>query len=402
MTNMKNIKIAALLLCGLSLLSACKDDNDSNPTIKQPTQFVLNQPALAAGQNSINLATNKGVRVTYSQPDYGYTAAVKYTAQVSLDGNYTKEMSEATEEAPEFDYITLDETFTSCAIDINAEQLNLAVQRLLKYEEDNVPEITGVKLRMHAQVDKYGINSNIVDLLVSPFYVVLKDADPLMFHLVGGEFGWSNSVAEIGKNNWPYGIIDGIDYDKKDGTGKVQFTGYFAPNSEFKTLCNTGANDMSWDWKAFVKGDGPWTGVDRNGGDDLGNMYADADGGYYTATIDTKAVTIEFKKCENQAPAQYSSISLIGLYEDWNTDIDMTPYKDGALRHLWVVEQEITEKTAFKFRADHDWTNNWGNNVFKGPYTIGIGNGPNIPIEPGTYRIMFNDLDGCITIWPLQ
>ena len=143
------------------------------------------------------------MRVTYSQPDYGYTAAVKYTAQVSLDGNYTKEMSEATEEAPEFDYITLDETFTSCAIDINAEQLNLAVQRLLKYEEDNVPEITGVKLRMHAQVDKYGINSNIVDLLVSPFYVVLKDADPLMFHLVGGEFGWSNSVSEIGQNNWP-------------------------------------------------------------------------------------------------------------------------------------------------------------------------------------------------------
>lgn len=43
---MKNKYIlGALLICITSLFTACTDDNDSNPTLIQPTEFVLNAPA---------------------------------------------------------------------------------------------------------------------------------------------------------------------------------------------------------------------------------------------------------------------------------------------------------------------------------------------------------------------
>ena len=44
---MKNIiKSALLVVMSLFLMTACSDDNDSNPTIQSPTEFKLNTPAL--------------------------------------------------------------------------------------------------------------------------------------------------------------------------------------------------------------------------------------------------------------------------------------------------------------------------------------------------------------------
>lgn len=49
---MKNIiKSALLVVMSLFLMTACSDDNDSNPTIQSPTEFKLNTPAL---QNTPN------------------------------------------------------------------------------------------------------------------------------------------------------------------------------------------------------------------------------------------------------------------------------------------------------------------------------------------------------------
>lgn len=83
---MKNIlKSTLMLVLGLGLFSACSDDNDSNPTVKEPTTFVLNTPALANAE--IDLANSDVLELTCSQPDYGFPARTLYHVQVAVEEN---------------------------------------------------------------------------------------------------------------------------------------------------------------------------------------------------------------------------------------------------------------------------------------------------------------------------
>lgn len=106
---MNNIfKSTLMLVMGLGLLSACADDNDSNPTIVAPTEFVLNSPAIA--DQPLDLAHSTYVNLTCSQPNYGFTASTGYTVQVSLN----KDMSDSVE---------LDQVSNSARIAVDASTL---------------------------------------------------------------------------------------------------------------------------------------------------------------------------------------------------------------------------------------------------------------------------------------
>ena len=65
---MKTIFKSTILLAvaGLSLFTSCKDDNDSNPTLTQPTTFVLNELSVTG---NIDLEkTTEPITLTWSQP----------------------------------------------------------------------------------------------------------------------------------------------------------------------------------------------------------------------------------------------------------------------------------------------------------------------------------------------
>ena len=117
---MKNIiKSALLVVMSLFLMTACSDDNDSNPTIQSPTEFKLNTPALE--NTPIDLANSSKIMLTCSQPNYGYTASVQYTVQVATDENMT-------------DAVELSETSNSAKVEIDANLLastltNIYVQK---------------------------------------------------------------------------------------------------------------------------------------------------------------------------------------------------------------------------------------------------------------------------------
>lgn len=117
---MKNIiKSALLVVMSLTLMTACSDDNDSNPSIQTPTEFKLNTPALV--NTPIDLANSSKIMLTCSQPNYGYTASVQYTVQVATDENMT-------------DAVELSETSTSAKVAIDAASLastltNIYVQK---------------------------------------------------------------------------------------------------------------------------------------------------------------------------------------------------------------------------------------------------------------------------------
>lgn len=106
---MKNIiKSALLVVMSLTLMTACSDDNDSNPTIQSPTEFKLNTPVLE--NTPIDLANSSKIILTCSQPNYGYTASVQYTVQVAT----TPDMSDAQE---------LSETSSSAKVEMDASLL---------------------------------------------------------------------------------------------------------------------------------------------------------------------------------------------------------------------------------------------------------------------------------------
>ena len=117
---MKNIiKSALLVVISLTLMTACSDDNDSNPSIQTPTEFKLNTPALV--NTPIDLANSSKIMLTCSQPNYGYTASVQYTVQVATDENMT-------------DAVELSETSNSAKVAIDAASLastltNIYVQK---------------------------------------------------------------------------------------------------------------------------------------------------------------------------------------------------------------------------------------------------------------------------------
>lgn len=117
---MKNIiKSALLVVMSLTLMTACSDDNDSNPSIQTPTEFKLNTPALE--NTPIDLANSSKIILTCSQPNYGYTASVQYTVQVATDEKMT-------------DAVELSETSNSAKVEIDANLLastltNIYVQK---------------------------------------------------------------------------------------------------------------------------------------------------------------------------------------------------------------------------------------------------------------------------------
>lgn len=113
---MKNIiKSALLVVMSLTLMTACSDDNDSNPSIQTPTEFKLNTPALE--NTPIDLANSSKIILTCSQPNYGYTASVQYTVQVATK----PDMSDAVE---------LSETSTSAKVAVNASSLASALTNI--------------------------------------------------------------------------------------------------------------------------------------------------------------------------------------------------------------------------------------------------------------------------------
>ena len=147
---MKNIiKSALLVVMSLTLMTACSDDNDSNPTIQSPTEFKLNTPVLE--NTPIDLANSSKIILTCSQPNYGYTASVQYTVQVATK----PDMSDAVE---------LSETSSSAKVAVNASLLASALTNLYveqgKTEADFPMDVTAY-LRLKANI--VTSNGNVVD-----------------------------------------------------------------------------------------------------------------------------------------------------------------------------------------------------------------------------------------------
>lgn len=394
---MKNIfKSTLLLACGVLMLTACSDDNDSNPTLLKPSTFTLNTPAYASA--GIDLATSKTVNFTWSQPDYGFPAATEYQLEISKDGNYTVSVEEAlADETGETmpNYAVLSDYYHTCQAQVPATEIATALENFYKWSETDVPEQVTFFVRASAVTKGTSkIYSNGVQVTVAPYYVELSDAPIVLWYLVGSNFvnanneGWQNGPDKIGSGLMPLLPKVGAEFDKATGYGTLEYTGHFVQGAQFKFVLTPG------DWN---------TQMNYTNGENLPDYITDEDGenhnvgiseeGYYTITVDTKAQKFTITKLDGVVKTM-TQIAMPGAYQDWDpTGNLMNPMRQLGEVHQWFLTGvTYAEATKLKFAANGNWDVNWGSDEF--PLGIGTQGGPDIPVKAGIFDIFFNDISG--------
>jgi hypothetical protein len=421
---MKNkYMMGALLLGIISLFASCSDDNDSNPTLIQPTEFTLNTPEYI--NSTIDLEKSTGLELTWSQPKYTADNApinATYEVQVSPTNTFTVSTDEAAadesgEKVP--DYAVLSNTTQKCDISASAEEMDKALVKILKWTEADVPAEQEMYVRVNAYILE-GTNhlnpvaSNSVKLNVKPYYIELKDAVPTMWYLVGNMFGakWANNK-DIGVDALPMFLKPNFSYDKKTGAGEIEYTNYFLTGDyNEKAECDGAGfkilpSDFNWDYSmnailnneiSAKKG----TIENRNGGGDGGHIVA-AEAGYYTITINTADNTAKMEKYEGNV-TNYGTIQIATSLDDFASDTPMLPYNtEGVENHAWyyVMEVPAGQTVSFKFKIAGSWDTNWGYGAADGAinmYGKCEANGHNIGLAEGKYVISFNDITGSFSI----
>ena len=394
---MKNIfKSSLLLACGVLMLTACSDDNDSNPTLLKPATFTLNTPAYSTA--GIDLQTSQTVNFTWSQPDYGFPAATEYELQISKDGNYTVSVAQAAaDETGETlpNYTNNANVYQTCNAAVPATEIANALMQFYKWSDGELPEEVTFYARASAVTKgTEKIYSNNVQVTVKPYYVELSDAPIVLWYMVGDCFlnangeGWKNESGGIGKGLTPLLPKVGAEFEKTTGLGTLEYTGYFPAGAQFK----------------FVQVPGSWdTQMNYTNGDNLPDYITDEDNdkhnvgvseeGYYTITMDTKNNKFTIAKYEGTVKT-FAQIFMPGDHNEWDITAAINPMLQKGEVHQWFVSDfTLANAAGVKFMdGTSSWDVNWGAADF--PYGIGTQGGANIPVKAGTYDVYFNDISG--------
>lgn len=136
------------------------------------------------------------------------------------------------------------------------------------------------------------------------------------------------------------------------------------------------------DWAVNWGGDTFPTGMAVLNGD---NIVVDEDG-EYIVTFNTSSLEYNFLLVE-----EFDVVSIIGdaTPGGWVEDTDME--QDPEDKTSWRLRVVLSDGE-MKFRANNDWTINWGAGDF--PEGIAVQDGPNIPVVAGEYFIYFNSTTG--------
>ena len=383
---------------GLLLFTSCKDDNESNPVLTQPTAFVLNNIDVTG---NVDLKKSTSVTLTWSQPtpynDYNTAMVPTYTIEVSPTASFNQAFDVNAEDNTGADFFALDETYSNgLGAEVNTETLNRMLLQLLGWTEATVPATQQVSFRVKSAVrdasfrEYYPIYSNVINLTTVPYYVELKPADPEIWWLIGADIADGSWGGDMGKCVIPMQTIDGAEYDKKTGQGEIQWIGYLGGNG-FKLR---GALDDGWA-SQWGQGDAFGSYVKNDGGS--GNITV-PEAGLYKVTLNTKDDKLTIDAYDGEAPV-FSGMAISGSFNDWG-DTPMTPCSTGWENHDWYITYEFATGDEVKIKQADSWDFNKGGafiNYSQGMYVYGVGNGANLVIaEAGTYMIIFNDITGYI------
>ena len=201
------------------------------------------------------------------------------------------------------------------------------------------------------------------------------------YYIVGAMQGWSDSKKTC--MLYPQGKMTYSYTTKFEGDGNLKLW--------------LGSDFGSWDacYGAAVDGSDAASGALVGTG--AGAAVCPEKGAFYTFTADFSTMTYVWTKLENQAPASYEKIGLIGDFNGWGGDFEM----EQVTPHNWYAAGLTVEvEGGIKFRANAGWDVNWGvgadlsHDLSVDNYGVGANGKGNLKIAAGVYNVFFNDITG--------
>lgn len=397
---MKN-KISLLILAFVAAIgfNACTDDDNFRfQTVENPDRITLLNEFLPEYVLGTETGSNIAERFIWASPDFGAQTAITYSLETSADGTFE-------------DVEVITESSTTQASITVAQMLGIAnakgISNVPQTDEDDNPILdeegnqiinnTGeLFFRVRAilgtqdatnspEATSETIVLNVRILLIGDGETGCNPPQLRQLFLVGNATAadWNNN-----NNNMPL-VRD------PNNENSYTFTGRFLGEgaNQFKFLEIRGQWQPQWGLQ-----DGILASSDDLGGDPDDTFVTPGATGFYTINVDLDAPSFEMLAFDAAAANTYSSISVIGSSTPlgWDGDTEMTQSSFDV--HKWFISGVELEDGEAKFRTTGDWGTNWGaNTALSGSGTF---DGPNIPVECGTYDVWFNDLDGSYIFIP--
>lgn len=400
---MKNkLLLGALLMGTAAIFTACSDDNDSNPQlVAQPAEFALNVPAYAT--ETVDLQSTNEMTLTWSQPRFTADNAplqITYEIQVSPTNSYTISAEQASADdsgATIADYATLPRTTTQCSYTMLTTDLMKAIMQVTKWNKSEVPAELVTYLRINAFVLENGTRlnstvSNSIKIAVNPYYIELKDAEPIMWYFVGNNIldgAWGNNP---GVSSLPMFKQSDYAYDKATGTGEITYLNYFTTDG-----WKIQPADFNWDL-GFMSGGEANTAVFRDKAKDAGNIWCDP-AGYYLVTVNTLTNTCTIKN-QDITPTDYGTVCIAGSFNSWSNEA-MTPANKSGENHVWTYTLTVAAGETVQLKFNDNGSTWWGYGSTDGSVNLcgkATTSGANLGLEEGTWVICFNDITGEFSI----
>lgn len=267
---MKNIKFLSSLFAGLLLFTACETDMESNPTLSVPDSFVLNTPTLSEGV--YNLDNSDHIEFTCTQPDYGYTAPVVYTVEVSLSEDFTT-------------LETLTTSYTTAKMEVAASEMAVSVTNL-KVAEDmtdaDFPMTTSVYVRLKADLSNVDatVYSNPVEIDVYLSFSLPATEFPEEMYVVGSICDWDWESA--------YSMVPVYGSSDYDYCGTFWSMIYFDADAQMKvnTVTSWSGTEVGYEGATIIDNAG------ASVSDSDGNIKV-ANAGWYIVTVKTEIVGLD-------------------------------------------------------------------------------------------------------------
>ena len=322
---MKRFSYILFGILGLVLSAvSCNGPEVENPVLNKPTKFTLNTPAFQ--KQYIDLQNTPTMNLTCSQPDYGFAAAASYFAQVSLTEDFT-------------DFIEIDEAYSKCDMDVNAEAIAQAICKLrgVTSEDDYTDEpARTVYFRVRVKILDYEeteILSNVVSCEKVKGYFALKL--PGYIYLVGEPEGWSGPT-EGNKDHYSQWRL----FESTEAIGSKIYSGVFdIPAGKFMFRFYTALNGWEKDSYGIQEADSPMD-ITLEDGVYSGALVKgkgsynvpDFAGGSVKITVNMNTMTVKFE-VGGVDVSNKKFIYLVGAPEGWAgpTEDNASHYEDWKL-----------------------------------------------------------------------
>lgn len=366
----KSLLVPAFALAVVPFFASCSEDRDDNPTLRQPAgNLTLTAPA-GSETTTYDLLNTESLAVTSTAPDYGFSAQILYQIQVSLTEDFATSRTLGNVNQ------TYSSTNATPEVSFECRELNDSIVSLYQAANGGAnPTQDPMTAYIRVQASVSGSNtayvySNPVALSVIAQYV---ETTPDLYYIVGAMNSWDANT-----NHLLY----------PTSTTVYSYTTQWTGDGNFKFWLDSEIGNWDVAYGCATDGDNSASGALVNSGS--GAIVVPTKGEYYTFTADIENMTYTWTRLENQKPATYSTVGLIGVGNDWDNDIVMTE----VAPHNWYVNTTITADCEVKFRADNAWTISWGSGMDLADQNYGTAdiNGGNMKIAAGTYDIYFNDI----------